>query len=117
MKKVIIAASLLAFGASTPVLAQGIETVVISATKRQQTLQEVPISVAVVSGKLLEDSGARQFNDLQTTVPNLQIDHTNGIVFIDHIKDEKDSFYTLDEKGELQSLDYDEHIKNNSILW
>ena len=78
MKKVIIAASLLAFGASTPVLAQGIETVVISATKRQQTLQEVPISVAVVSGKLLEDSGARQFNDLQTTVPNLQIDHTNG---------------------------------------
>lgn len=46
-----------------------------------------------------------------------EIDHTNGIVFIDHIKDKEDSFYTLDDKGELQPLDYDEHIKNNRILW
>lgn len=55
--------------------------------------------------------------DFLARVIQHEIDHTNGIVFIDHIKDEKDSFYTLDEKGELQSLDYDEHIKNNSILW
>ena len=46
-----------------------------------------------------------------------EIDHTNGIVFVDHIRDKKDAFYTLDEKGELQPLDYDEHIKNNHILW
>lgn len=46
-----------------------------------------------------------------------EIDHTNGIVFIDHIQDHHESFYTLDEKGELQPLDYDEHIKNNRILW
>jgi peptide deformylase len=46
-----------------------------------------------------------------------EIDHTNGIVFIDHIKDEADSFYTLDEKGDLQPLDYDESIKNSRILW
>jgi len=46
-----------------------------------------------------------------------EIDHTNGIVFIDHIKDNKDGFFKLDEKGELQPLDYDEHIKDNTILW
>ncbi|MEO6110186.1 MAG: peptide deformylase [Candidatus Saccharimonadales bacterium] len=46
-----------------------------------------------------------------------EIDHTNGIVFIDHIKDEVKSFYTLDEKGELIPLDYDEHVKNSRILW
>jgi len=46
-----------------------------------------------------------------------EIDHTNGILFIDHIRDETKAFYTLDEKGELQPLDYDEHIKNNHILW
>jgi peptide deformylase len=46
-----------------------------------------------------------------------EIDHTNGIVFIDHIKDNKDGFFKLDDKGELQPLDYDEHIKDNSILW
>lgn len=46
-----------------------------------------------------------------------EIDHTNGIVFIDHIRDNTEAFYTLDEKGELQPLDYDEHIKNSRILW
>ncbi len=46
-----------------------------------------------------------------------EIDHTNGIVFIDHIRDDKTAFAKLDENGELQPLDYDEHIKDNSILW
>ena len=46
-----------------------------------------------------------------------EIDHTNGILFIDHIKDEKNAFYKLDEKGELQPLNYEKYIKNNSILW
>lgn len=46
-----------------------------------------------------------------------EIDHTMGIVFIDHIKDQTEAFYTLDEKGELQPLDYDQHVKNNSVLW
>lgn len=46
-----------------------------------------------------------------------EIDHTNGIMFIDHIRDKKDAFYTLDEKGELQPLDYEKHIHQNHILW
>lgn len=46
-----------------------------------------------------------------------EIDHTNGILFIDHIHDNQKAFYTLDEKGELQPLDYEQHIKNSRILW
>lgn len=46
-----------------------------------------------------------------------EIDHTNGTVFIDHIRDDHKAFYTLDEKGELQPLDYAEHIENNHDLW
>jgi peptide deformylase len=46
-----------------------------------------------------------------------EIDHTNGIVFIDHIEGKTGAFYTLDEKGELQPLNYDSYIKNNNILW
>lgn len=46
-----------------------------------------------------------------------EIDHTNGIVFIDHIRDSTDAFYTLDDKGELQPLDYDENVKDNHDLW
>lgn len=46
-----------------------------------------------------------------------EIDHCNGMVFIDHIKDKKNAFYTLDKKGELRPLDYDKDIAENSILW
>jgi peptide deformylase len=46
-----------------------------------------------------------------------EIDHTNGIVFIDHIKDNVKAFYHLDEKGELEPVDYDTRIKDNRILW
>lgn len=46
-----------------------------------------------------------------------EIDHTNGIVFIDHIKNDREAFFVLTDKGELESLDYDQHIKDNPILW
>jgi len=46
-----------------------------------------------------------------------EIDHTNGIVFIDHIKDDPKAFYELTESGKLEPLDYDKAIKNNRILW
>lgn len=46
-----------------------------------------------------------------------EIDHTKGICFIDHIKDDVKAFYTLDSSGELKPLDYDENIKDNHELW
>lgn len=46
-----------------------------------------------------------------------EIDHTNGTVFVDHIRDNHKAFYTLDERGELQPLDYAEHIEGNDELW
>jgi len=46
-----------------------------------------------------------------------EIDHTNGIVFVDHIKDNQTAFYRLEDDGQLEELDYDEHIRTNSILW
>lgn len=46
-----------------------------------------------------------------------EIDHTQGIVFIDHIREQHDAFYRLDDDGELRPLDYDTHIKDNHELW
>lgn len=46
-----------------------------------------------------------------------EIDHLHGKVFIDHIQDKKDAFFTLDSKGELKALDYDKDIANNQELW
>lgn len=46
-----------------------------------------------------------------------EIDHTNGIVFIDHIRDNHDAFFRLADKGELTPLDYDTEIADNPELW
>ncbi len=46
-----------------------------------------------------------------------EIDHTNGIVFIDHIKVSPQAFYKLDDNGHLEALDYELNIKDNSDLW
>jgi len=46
-----------------------------------------------------------------------EIDHTNGIVFIDHIKDDPKAFFQLKDDGKLDPLDYDEHVKDNADLW
>lgn len=46
-----------------------------------------------------------------------EIDHTNGVVFIDHIKDSSEAFYKLDNEGKLEALNYDKDVKNSRILW
>ena len=46
-----------------------------------------------------------------------EIDHLDGILFIDHIRDKKDAFYKLDNKGDLVPVDYEKYIKNNKELW
>lgn len=46
-----------------------------------------------------------------------EIDHLNGILFIDHIKDDTDAFYKLDKDGNLKPLDYDKNIKGNKDLF
>ncbi len=45
-----------------------------------------------------------------------EIDHCNGMVFIDHIRDDPDAFYELNADGKLTALDYDD-VQQNSILW
>lgn len=44
-----------------------------------------------------------------------EIDHTNGIMFVDHIEDKKDAFYELTAEGKLDSLPY-EDVKKTGIF-
>lgn len=46
-----------------------------------------------------------------------EIDHTNGIVFIDHIKENSEAFFVLTEEGHLNKLDHEKDIKNSRLLW
>lgn len=46
-----------------------------------------------------------------------EIDHTNGKVFIDHIKDTPDAFFKLQSDGKLTKLDYEKDVQHNDDLW
>lgn len=46
-----------------------------------------------------------------------EIDHLDGILFIDHIRDDADAFYRLNDKGDLEPVDYATEIKDNLNLF
>ncbi len=46
-----------------------------------------------------------------------EIDHTKGVVFVDHIKEKEGAFFNLTTEGNLVQLDYEKDVRNNSILW
>jgi iron complex outermembrane receptor protein len=95
MKKSVLLASsmLLAAGVSMPGFAQeadGEETqtrdrIVVTATKREQTLQEVPVAVSVVQAQDIQDAQIVDAIDLQSIVPSLrvsQLERSSNATFI-----------------------------------
>ena len=50
-----------------------LEEITVTARKREESLQEVPIAVTAISGKVLEDMGAADISELQGLAPNLSI--------------------------------------------
>jgi len=72
--KYCIGASLSLAVMSTGVVADSsmLEEVIVTAQKREQNLQDVPISVAAFSGDMLEKLGMQDPTDVAKQVPNVQ---------------------------------------------
>ena len=73
---------LFAAGGMTQAVAQGgeaatgqsaIDEIIVTANKREQRLIDVPISVAVVTGEYIQNSGIENIADLSYVVPNLSV--------------------------------------------
>lgn len=47
--------------------------IIVTATKREQTLQDVPVAVSVTTGATLEQAQIRDLKDLQSVVPSLRV--------------------------------------------
>ena len=59
--------------------ADQLDEVVVTATRREQRLQDVPLSVTAVSGEALEKSNFREVSDLQYVAPNVTFSSTNPV--------------------------------------
>jgi outer membrane receptor protein involved in Fe transport len=63
-----------AFAISGGAVAQSpMEEVVVTATKRAESLQDVPLSVSVIEAQTIERAEIRDLIDLQSVVPSLRV--------------------------------------------
>lgn len=77
----LLGSALFCLAVSAPVRAQDEQvdselqpgSIIVTASKREQTLQDTPISVAVASADRIEASQVRDLLDLQTLVPSLRV--------------------------------------------
>lgn len=56
----------------------GLETIYITAQRRVETLQDVPVAVSAFTGDQLNDAGVFSFSDIETLVPSLEIEQAFG---------------------------------------
>ena len=84
MKKITLslytAAATLALAASAPALSQNLtlEEIIVTATKRAEGLQEVPIAISVMSGQEINAKGLTKMEDLSTYMPNVHVAEASG---------------------------------------
>ena len=50
-----------------------LEEVIVTAQKREQSLQDVPISITAIGGERIQDAAINSFNDLDNYVPNFGV--------------------------------------------
>ncbi|HRH19767.1 MAG TPA: TonB-dependent receptor [Brevundimonas sp.] len=55
-----------------------VDDIIVTAQKREQSLQDVPIVVTTLSEELLEDAGVRDIKDLQILTPGLTVTSTTN---------------------------------------
>ena len=87
MKSIKYLSLLLAALVATAVNAQerGIEEVIVTATKRAESVQDIPITVSAFTGAQLEEAGVKDIRDIAGQTPGLSIKsrgETEGSVFI-----------------------------------
>ena len=61
------------------------EEIIVTATKREQTLQDVPVAVSVTSAAAIERAQVRDLKDLQTLVPSLRVSQLQSSASTDFI--------------------------------
>lgn len=66
-----LAAPVTGWSQSAPAVGDKLEEVIVTAQRRSEKLQDVPIAMSAISGVTLDNLGAKVFNDYAGTIPNL----------------------------------------------
>lgn len=72
-KKLFSALAITIATASSSAYSAPLEEIIVTANKREQTLQDIPVSVSVTSAEQIQQSGIVDLIDLQSAVPTLRV--------------------------------------------
>jgi iron complex outermembrane receptor protein len=75
LARVVFAVTVLSCGA--PVDAQVLEEIVVTAQRREENIQDVPIAMTAVTARAIEDKGLTSLAQVADYVPNVQMDSTS----------------------------------------
>ncbi len=90
--------------------------IIVTATKRAESVQAIPIAVSAIGGDLLARSRVTQVDELVTRTPNLQLTSTVGSnTPIFALRGVSMSDYSLNQSGPVATY-YDEVYKGNFAL-
>lgn len=79
LSKLTLGLTIASLGLMAPLSANAVlEEVIVTAQKREQSMQDVPVSVVAYSGAALQESGIKDVFDLQTNAPGLTVDQNQN---------------------------------------
>ena len=61
-----------------------LEEVVVTAQKREQSLQDVPLAVSAISGNDMLEAGINDIKDLSRQVPSLQVQSSTSVAAVNY---------------------------------
>ena len=64
-----------------PAVAQGIEEIVVTARKREESLQDVPLSISAFGEQFIDNTGVNSITDVALYTPNLSFRRSFGRAF------------------------------------
>jgi iron complex outermembrane receptor protein len=98
------------------VSAQVLEEIVVSAQKREENLQEIPISVSALTGDQLDALGMKDFTEITQQIPSLQLNAWSPNLTIFNIRGISQNSFTDNLEGPIAIYHDDAYVASMNAI-
>ena len=111
-----VCAALAAVAMPTGASAQVLEEIVVSAQKREENLQEIPISVSALTGTQIDALGMKDFTEITQQIPSLQLNAWSPNLTIFNIRGISQNSFTDNLEGPIAIYHDDAYIASMNAV-
>ena len=112
----VAAAVIAALGMPVGASAQVLEEIVVSAQKREENLQEIPISVSALTGTQLDALGMKDFTEITQQIPSLQLNAWSPNLTIFNIRGISQNSFTDNLEGPIAVYHDDAYVASMNAI-